>query len=67
MLGGGEKAILLGAFANGEDPGADQEMDHRHSVPDPFGGDDGVYEATYESLARYMERVLDRLSEADDQ
>jgi protein-tyrosine-phosphatase len=67
MLGGGRKATLLGAFADGEDPGWSGERDHGHSVPDPFGGDEKVYEATYESLARYIVRVVERLSEADHQ
>jgi len=56
-MGAGEKVTLLGAFAAGEDPDAVPE-----AVPDPFGGPDEEYEATFVLLERLVGRVLDRLA-----
>lgn len=56
-LGAGEKANLLTAFAAGEDPDGVPP-----SVPDPFGGSDEAYEATFVLLERLVERTLDRLA-----
>jgi len=58
-LGGGEKAALLGAFAREENPG---DEGNTLSVPDPFGGDDEVYEATFRTLEELVERALERLA-----
>ena len=54
MLGGGGKAVLLGAFAHGHDPGDDVDEGLDFAVPDPFGGDDELYEATYQNLEKYV-------------
>jgi protein-tyrosine-phosphatase len=56
--GGGEKSALITAFAAGEngDPATAAV-----GVVDPFGGDDGEYEATFRELEEMMAGVLDRL------
>jgi protein-tyrosine phosphatase len=56
-MGAGEKATLLGTFAAGEDPEGIPDV-----VPDPFGGSDEEYEATFVLLERLVGRVLDRLA-----
>jgi protein-tyrosine-phosphatase len=56
-LGAGEKAALLSAFAAGQDADAVPR-----SVPDPFGGSDEEYEATFVLLEHLVERTLDRLA-----
>jgi len=56
-MGAGEKVTLLGAFAAGDDPEGVPE-----AVPDPFGGSDEEYEATFVLLERLVGRVLDRLA-----
>ncbi len=56
-LGAGEKATLLGSFAAGEEPDSVPA-----SVPDPFGGSDDEYEATFVLLERLVARTLDRLA-----
>jgi protein-tyrosine-phosphatase len=53
-LGGGDRAALLTAFA--EDSG-----DEDGGVPDPFGGDDALYERTFEALEDLVGRSLRRL------
>jgi protein-tyrosine phosphatase len=56
-LGGEGKSMLLTEFAegtNGEGPG--------RSIPDPFGGDDSVYDATFQELRELVGMVLDRLA-----
>ena len=66
-LGGGEKVLLLSSFAVGEGSlagggGSGGEL----GVPDPFGGDDEVYEETFRTLERYVELTMEKLSgEAD--
>ncbi len=56
-LGGEGRAALLIPFARGEEaaPGAGE------GIPDPFGGDDAAYEATFQVLRDLVERVLNRL------
>lgn len=64
-MGGLGKSALLGAFAGGPGRG-DGGMDHAEKapeVPDPFGGDDGIYENTYQTLERYVGSALKRLAE----
>lgn len=56
-LGGGEKASLLTSFAAVVDP-----TDIPPSVPDPFGGPDESYEATFSLLERLIARALQRLA-----
>ena len=56
-LGGEGKSALLGAYAQEEDGTATEP-----SVPDPFGGDDQVYEATFLTLEAYVRGVLQRLA-----
>ena len=57
VLGAGEKASLLTDFAAEVD-----SHDVPGSVPDPFGGADAEYEATYVLLERLVERALQRLA-----
>jgi hypothetical protein len=55
-MGGGSKAFLLRAYAEGRDRGG-----NHLSVPDPFGGDDEVYEGTFRTLEQLIEKALKRL------
>jgi len=55
--GGGDKADLLTAFAAGSEAGAATD-----TVPDPFGGSDADFEATFTVLEELVERALHRLS-----
>jgi len=58
-LGGDGKGHLLMAFAEErEGEGADG---NDLAISDPFGGDDGVYEDTYQALKRLVFRALERL------
>ena len=57
-LGGGGKAALLDAFAQG-DEGDEDGM--TAGVPDPFGGDDRDYEEAYQTLEELVGKVLRRL------
>ncbi len=60
--GGGEKATLLGAFASGEGPdGMGGDGDHL-AGPDPFGGDDEVYERTFQTLEKFVKLAMKRLA-----
>jgi tRNA threonylcarbamoyl adenosine modification protein (Sua5/YciO/YrdC/YwlC family) len=55
-MGGGARASLLSAYAAGsENPWLGDP------VPDPFGGDDEIYEATYLELERLIRGALHRL------
>lgn len=58
-LGGGDWASVITAFAVGRegDPGWTGT-----GVPDPYGGDDAAYEATYQALKVLVRQVLDRLA-----
>lgn len=56
-LGADRKASLLTDFAAAVDPEGVPEV-----VPDPFGGPDEAYEATYVLLERLVERALQRLA-----
>jgi protein-tyrosine-phosphatase len=53
-LGGADKVSLLGDFASGQ-PGSGI------SVPDPFGGDVGIYLETAEVLDQMVRAALERL------
>ena len=55
-LGGGEKGDLLVAFALGLDGEGDDL-----GVPDPFGGDDAVYEETFKILREHVENAMVRI------
>ena len=55
-LGGEGKTSLLGAFSGG----LDEAMEP--AVPDPYGGDDEVYEATFLTLEPMVKSALDRLA-----
>jgi len=55
--GAGGKAALLAAFAAGGDPSGTAS-----AVPDPFGGSDADYEATFTLLEELVEKALDRLT-----
>lgn len=52
-MGGEEKVRTLGDFASGVDEG--------HSVRDPFGGPEAVYEDTFRELRGLIADALDRL------
>ena len=54
--GAEERAALLPVFARGE-----REIRPGDGVPDPIGGDDELYEATYRELRGLIEASLDRL------
>ena len=58
-LGGAQKGHLLLAFAEGRE-GEESGGDHL-DIPDPFGGDDGVYEGTYQALKRFVGKAMERL------
>jgi protein-tyrosine-phosphatase len=55
-LGAGERAALLTSYAGGH-PDDPREV----SIPDPIGGPDEEYEATFQLIERLIERVLARL------
>lgn len=55
-LGGGGRAALLTAYAEGREAAAETE-----DIPDPVGGTDREYEETYERLEELVEKVLVRL------
>ena len=56
-FGGEGKGALLGAYAQGND-----ETAMEPAVPDPYGGDDEMYEATFVTVERYVKAVLKRLA-----
>ncbi len=58
-LEGGGRAALLTSFAGGRDDGV-----RSASVPDPVGGPDEEYEATFRLLDGLIGRVLERLGPA---
>jgi protein-tyrosine-phosphatase len=62
MMGGAEKAVLLGAFSVGEDLGGFGNERNELAVPDPFGGDDELYEKTFKILETYVELAMKRLA-----
>jgi protein-tyrosine-phosphatase len=55
-LGGDGKSALLGAYAGGSDDAEGA------AVPDPYGGGDEVYEATFRTLEAMVRAVLERLA-----
>lgn len=55
-LGGEGKSQLLGAFAQGSGM-----SDGGFAVPDPYGGDSEMYEATFHTLNHYVRQSLRRL------
>lgn len=55
-LGGEGKSAMLGAYALGAEPALEP------AVPDPFGGDDTMYEDTFLTLQEMVGAVLDRLT-----
>jgi len=65
LLGGGEKMSLLSAFAGGEGFQVEGGKGEELGVPDPFGGDDELYEETYRTLEKYVELTMERLSGED--
>jgi protein-tyrosine phosphatase len=58
--GGEGKTALLGAFSQGLDDGMEPE------VPDPYGGGDEVYEATFLTLEAMVTAALNRLSRSEE-
>ena len=55
-LGGGDRAALLTSYAGGHPDGFPAT-----SIPDPIGGPNEEYEATFHLLERLIDRVLERL------
>jgi protein-tyrosine phosphatase len=55
-LGGDGKSALLGAYAGGSDDATGP------AVPDPYGGGDETYEATYRTLEAMVRAALERLA-----
>lgn len=55
-LGGGAHAALLTAYATAADPAREAS-----AIPDPIGGSDAEYRATFERLAELVDRALERL------
>jgi protein-tyrosine-phosphatase len=55
-LGGDGKSALLGAYAGGSDDATGP------AVPDPYGGDDEMYEATFLTLETLVSAALERLA-----
>jgi protein-tyrosine-phosphatase len=60
-LGGGEKGSLLRVFAEGR--GGEGSAGNDLAIPDPFGGNEGVYEDTFQTLERLVGKALERLRE----
>jgi protein-tyrosine-phosphatase len=58
-LGGAEKVALLGAFAAGREG---EDGTGGLGVPDPFGGDDSIYQETLGILQRYVSLAMKRLA-----
>jgi protein-tyrosine-phosphatase len=58
-MGAGDRAALLTSYAGGHPTDA-REV----SIPDPIGGPDEEYEATYQLLEQLIERMLARLEPA---
>lgn len=57
QLGAGERAAVITSFAEG----ADEALDLT-GVPDPVGGSDEEYLATFDALDDLVERCLERIS-----
>ena len=58
-LGAGERAAMITSFAEGGE--GDEGEWVGHGVPDPIGGSDEEYEATFRILDDLIRRTLDRL------
>jgi protein-tyrosine phosphatase len=63
LLGGQGKAELLGAYGTSPEGVIPKGGEAQPSVPDPFGGDDQVYEETFLVLEDYVDAALRRLLE----
>ena len=61
-LGGEGNAVLLGTFATEGNPDPGGPPGNGLAVPDPFGGDDEVYEQTFLTLEKYVELAMKRLA-----
>lgn len=61
LLGGDQRAVLLGAFAGGDTVEGEGIDEAGLAVPDPFGGDDMVYEETFKTLEEYVVSAMKRL------
>jgi protein-tyrosine-phosphatase len=55
-LGGDGKSALLGAYAGGSDDPMGP------AVPDPYGGGDEIYEATFRTLEAMVKAALERFA-----
>jgi hypothetical protein len=56
-MDGEGKTVVLGSFAQGLSGGSGE-----FSLPDPFGGDDWIYEETFRTLEIYVRRALERIA-----
>jgi protein-tyrosine-phosphatase len=61
LLGGDGKVFLLGSAAREGGGGEGISTDLDLAIPDPFGGDDALYEETFRTLNRYLELFIKRL------
>ena len=62
-LGGAGKSFLLGEYAALGPGGVGGPRGQDFSVPDPFGGDDEVYERTFQTLRHYVRSAIKRIVE----
>jgi len=63
LLGGQAKSGLLGSYGTETDRGGAETGGTSPSVPDPFGGDDQMYESTFLVLEAYIQAAVKRLME----
>jgi protein-tyrosine-phosphatase len=61
LLGGQSKAELLGSYGAVAENAEREEGGIPPSVPDPFGGDDQVYEEAFLVLEDYVHAAVERL------
>lgn len=61
LLGGKAKADLLGSYGVVAGSAENETGGGPPSVPDPFGGDDQVYEETFLVLENYVHAAVERL------
>ena len=61
QLGGAKKGFLLGEYAEQGSGEVGGPRGQDFAVPDPFGGDDEVYERTFQTLRHYVRSAMKRL------
>jgi protein-tyrosine phosphatase len=65
LMGGAGKSELLGSYGAGPENSGAKRDQAPLSVPDPFGGDDEVYEETFLVLEAYVHAAIKRLMEEE--